>query len=680
MPKLSVDGVEVEVAPGATLMQACEKAGAEIPRFCFHERLSIAGNCRMCLVELVGVPKPVASCAMPAADDMEISTRSTLVTRAREGVMEFLLVNHPLDCPICDQGGECDLQDQALHYGRGISRFREGKRAVPAKDFGPLIKTEMTRCIHCTRCVRFMNEVAGVHELGTFGRGEDMEIDTVVQGGLHSELSGNIVDLCPVGALTSKPYAFTARPWELSSVESVDAMDALGAAVRVDSRDGRVMRILPRVNEEVNEEWLSDRSRFACDGLAVRRLDRPWVRRDGKFHPANWEEAFETLAGSLKDAGPLATAAIAGDQADLEAMTALADFLRGLGTTSFDCRQDGAFFPPGVPASWRFNATLAGIARTDAVLIVGANPRREAPLANVRIRARWRAAGIPVARIGPPGDLTYPVDELGVSPDVLEEIASGRHPFAKVLAESRQPMILVGTAALARPDGAGVLARCRAIAEAAGAHNGDWNGFSVLHTAAARVGGLEIGFVPGEGGRDTAGILEAAQTGEIQVVWLLGADEIKTKPLKNAFVIYQGHHADAGAAVADVLLPGAAWTEKRATFVNTEGRPQRAYPAVDPPGEAREDWRIIRALSERIGSVLPYDSLEELRERISRDWPHLAEIGALPPPAGFPPFGDAGAALDASPLGEAFADYYRTCPISRASATMAACAAAFSDG
>ncbi len=679
MPKLSIDGTEIEVVEGTTVLRACEQAGVEIPRFCFHERLSIAGNCRMCLVEQVGVPKPLASCAMPVTDGMQILTRSERVQAAREGVMEFLLVNHPLDCPICDQGGECDLQDQALYYGRVRSRYREAKRAVTDKDFGPLVKTVMTRCIHCTRCVRFMDEVAGVPELGTMGRGEDMEIVAALDGCLHSELSGNIVDLCPVGALTSKPYAFAARPWELSHTESVDVLDAAGSAIRIDSRDGRVLRVLPRVNEEINEEWIGDRARYAVDGLVVRRLDRPWLRADGAFRPVTWEAALAAVATALQAAAPERTAALMGDLAGLEGMTALADLMRARGVDSVDCRQDGGAFGPGEPASWRFNARIAGIDRADAVLLIGTNPRREAPVINARFRKRWRAAGIPIARVGPVTDLTYPVTELGAEPVVLAELAQGSHPFAEVLGQARHPLIVVGSGALARPDGAVVLGLARQLADTVGAAGAAWNGFSVLQRSAARAGGLELGLVPADGGLDASGMQAAAREGRLDFLYLLGADEIDPEAFRDTFTVYQGHHADRGARHADVLLPGAAYTEQEATYVNTEGRPQQARPAHPPPGDARPDWKIFVALARELGSPLPYESLDGLRSRMEAAVPHLADIDQLPPALPLAPFGDPDGALDAAPFEEMVPDYYRTCPISRASATMAACARAVAD-
>jgi len=557
MPKLTVDGIEVEVEAGATVLQACEEAGKEIPRFCYHERLSIAGNCRMCLVEMERAPKPVASCAMPAADGMVIKTDSDLVKKARNGVMEFLLINHPLDCPICDQGGECDLQDQAMAYGFDSSRYAEKKRAVKDKELGPIVKTIMTRCIHCTRCVRFSEEVAGVGTMGAVYRGEDTEVGPYIEASINSELSGNLVDLCPVGALTSKPYAFTARPWELKKTDSVDVMDAVGSNIRIDARTGEVMRVLPRTNEDINEEWISDKTRYAIDGLKRQRLDRPYVRKDGKLQPASWDEAFAAIKAKVSGLDGKKIAALAGDTVDCESMTALKDLMGKLGSPNLDCRQDGSKIG-GPRASYIFNSTIAGIDEADACLIVGANVRAEAPIINSRLRKRWRttAGDFKVGIIGEKWDPTYKNDYLGAGPETLQEILDGKNEFAKVLKASEKPMIIVGMGALNREDGDAVLAATRAIAEKYGMVSGEWNGFNVLHTAASRVGGLDLGFVPGEGGLATNDILNGAAKGDIEVVYLLGADEVDMSKLEKAFVIYQGAMGDAGAQAADVILPG----------------------------------------------------------------------------------------------------------------------------
>jgi NADH-quinone oxidoreductase subunit G len=673
MPKLTIDGEEIEVEAGMTVLQACEAAGKEIPRFCFHERLSIAGNCRMCLVGMERSPKPVASCAMPAGDGMVVYTDTPEVRKMRKGVMEFLLINHPLDCPICDQGGECDLQDQAMGYGVGTSRFAENKRSVKDKYMGPLIKTIMTRCIHCTRCIRFATEIAGVPELGATGRGENMEVGTYVESALSSELSGNMIDLCPVGALTSKPYAYNARPWELRKTESVDVTDAVGSNIRVDVRGDAVLRVLPRLNEDVNEEWISDKARFSCDGLGRQRLDRPYVRRDGKLHPASWDEAFAAVADALNGKSGDAVGALAGDLTDAESMFAMKELLSKLGSANMDCRTDGAAIDPGCRAGYLFNTTIAGIEQADACLIVGSNPRVEAAVLNARLRKRWSLREFPVGLIGEAADLTFPYEHLGDGPSTLEQVAAGKHPFAKVLKDAERPMLIVGQGALMRPDGAAVLALARTVAEKTGMVGGTdgWNGFNMLHTAAARVAGLDLGFVPGADAKGAAEIL----SGACDVVWLLGVDEADLSGLADTFVIYQGHHGDAGAHAADVILPGAAYTEKSGTYLNTEGRPQITRLAAHPPGEAREDWTIIRAFSGHIGQTLSYDSLGDLRAHMAKAAPHLLGLDIVTE-AAWGDFGTPGA-VDGAPFVSPVRNFYMTDPIGRASQTMADCAALF---
>ena len=678
MPKVTIDGRELEVAPGTTILQACQLAGIEIPHFCYHERLNIAGNCRMCLVEVEKSPKPVASCAMPVADGNVILTQSDKATKARHGVMEMLLINHPLDCPICDQGGECDLQDQAMAYGFDRGRYEENKRAVKDKDFGPLVATSMTRCIHCTRCIRFLTEIAGVEELGATGRGEDMEIATYVERALGSELSANIVDLCPVGALTAKPYAFIARPWELSKTESIDVFDAVGSNIRIDARGAQVLRVLPRLNEEINEEWISDKTRFAHDGLVRRRLDRPFIRRGGRLVEAEWREALDLVADRLKAVPSERVAAIAGDLCDAEAMFALKELLRGLGATSLDCRQDGAKLGGGSRAGYLFNTTIAGIEQADACLLVGTNPRWEAPLINARLRKRHLAGGFRVASIGPAVDLSFPVELLGEGGEALNALVGGAHPWAEMLRAAKAPMIVVGAGALARPDGARVLGAARRVAESGAMVRPGWNGFNVLHRAASRVAGLDLGFLPGSGGKDVAGIRAGCRSGAIEVLYLLGADELDLAGAGAAFVIYQGHHGDKGAARADVVLPGAAYTEKDATYLNTEGRVQLGRRAVFPPGEAREDWAIVRALSGALGRPLPFDSLAELRRAMRAAYPLFGEIDRIVP-AEWGSFGDEGP-VEPAPFRYPIADFYRTDPISRASPTMARCSDAFGGG
>jgi NADH-quinone oxidoreductase subunit G len=673
MPTLTINGTAIEVAPGTSIIQACEQLGVEVPRFCYHERLSVPANCRMCLVEMKGSPKPVASCAMPAADKMEIFTDSELVHKARKGVMEFLLINHPLDCPICDQGGECDLQDQALGYGFDRGRYLENKRAVSEKYLGPLIKTFMTRCIQCTRCVRFADEIGGAPEIGLLGRNEMVEIGTYVEAAITSELSGNLVDVCPVGALTSKPYAFAARPWELTKTDSVDVFDAVGSNIRIDARGPEVMRVLPRVNEDVNEEWIADKSRHALDGLLRQRLDQPYVRRNGKLIAATWPEALAAIAARLKGMDGGKMAAIVGDLADCESIIALKDLMTALGSTNLECRQDGGRFDPTVRAGYLFNTTIANIEQADAFLIVGSNPRWEAPLVNARIRKRFLQLreNFQAAVIGANLDLTYPTSYLGAGPQTLAEVADGKHPFADVLRNARNPMIILGSGAVARADGLAIHALARKLAESVNAIREDWNGFNFLHRAASRVGALDLGFAPGEGGRDLAGILDGAAKAEIEAVFLLGADEIDMTKLGKAFVIYQGHHGDAGAHRADVILPGAAYTEKNATYVNTEGRAQMARLAVFPPGAAREDWKIIRALAETLGIKLPYDSFGQIRRRLAEASPTFLAIDAVTP-AAWAPFATEGA-VDAAPFEMPIDNYYMTDPISRVSPTMAKC-------
>ena len=680
MTKLLVDGIEVDVPADYTLLQACEVAGAEIPRFCFHERLSIAGNCRMCLVELKGAPKPVASCAYavkdcrpgPNGEPPEILTRSGLTKKAREGVMEFLLINHPLDCPICDQGGHCDLQDQAMAYGVDSTRYSENKRAVEEKYIGPLVRTAMNRCIHCTRCVRFLAEVAGVPDLGAIGRGEDMEITSYLEQAMGSELQGNVADLCPVGALVPKPQSYEVRPWELNKTDSIDVMDAVGSAIRVDVRGREVMQIGPRVNEAINEEWISDKTRQVVDGLRLQRLDRPYLRENGRLRPASWGEAFTAIKAKVAAADPKRVGALAGDLAGVEEIFALKELMGSLGVTNLDCRQAGETLDPAWGrAAYTLGTTIAGIEDADAILLVGTNPRLEASLLNTRIRKRWRMGPLAVGLIGEPADLTYPHTHLGAGPETLADLVAGRHSFAEVLKGASRPLVIVGAGAVSRPDGAAILAAAAALARDVGAVSAEWNGFGVLQNAASRVGALDLGFVPGEGGLDAAGMAEA---GALDVLFNLGADEIEIAP--GAFVIYQGTHGDRGALRADVVLPGAAYTEKSATFVNLEGRVQMTNRSGFPPGDAREDWAVLRALSDVLGKRLPFDSLGSLRKALYAAHPHLAQVDAV---AG----GDAPATLETlsalggtpgrEPFRAAVSDFYLTNPIARASRVLAEC-------
>ncbi len=680
MPTAKVNGQEVEFENGMTVLQVAELAGEEIPRFCYHERLSIAGNCRMCLVEVKpGPPKPQASCALPAMDGQEITTNSPKVKKAREGVMEFLLINHPLDCPICDQGGECDLQDQAMAYGRDGSRFAENKRAVEDKEMGPIIKTEMTRCIQCTRCVRFITEVAGSPQIGATGRGEDLEITTYLESAVTSELSGNVIDLCPVGALTSKPYAFQARPWELKKHEGIDVMDAMGSWIRIDTRGPDVMRVLPRQNDEINEEWLSDKSRYAIDGLRTQRLDTPYVRQKGKLKPATWDEAFAAIESQLSGADAKTIGAIAGDLNEVEGLKAALDLFRSLGVQNTDCREAGAVYgAPGAPReSYLFTCGFEGLEQADAVLIIGSNPRLEAPVLNARLRKMWLKGSAEIGLVGPVMDLTYGYDHLGDEAGALEDLAKGKGAFAKVLKAAKRPALIIGTGALSRPDAAAILNAISEIAQKYKVVREGWSGWNLMHTAAGRVGALDLGFVPGKGGMDTAKMLAAAKAGKLSTLFVLGADEaVADADLGESFVVYVGHHGDAGASKANVILPAAAYTEKPGMYVNMEGRVQAMGRCVFPKGEAKDDWAIFRALSERLGKTLPYDSLADLRARLIADHPTFGRLGYAPEPQGFDLTALASKAskISTKPLTGAVDNFYFTNAIARASQTMATCA------
>ena len=666
MPIAKVNGVEVEFEPGMTVLQVAERAGEEIPRFCYHERLSIAGNCRMCLVEVKpGPPKPQASCALPAAEGQEIFTDTPMVRKAREGVMEFLLINHPLDCPICDQGGECDLQDQAMGYGRDGSRYAENKRAVEEKNMGPTIKTFMTRCIQCTRCVRFVTEVAGVPDIGMISRGEDAEITTYLEKAVDSELSGNVNDLCPVGALTHRPWQYHYRPWELKKTETIDVMDALGSNIRADAKGAEVMRILPRVNEGINEEWLSDVSRYAVDGLQRQRLDKPYVRENGRLRVASWDEALGLVAAKLNAAAADRIGVIAGDLQDAESMKAALDLFRALGSANTDCRQDGSALGYGPRESWLFNSGLAGIEAADAVLIVGANPRTEAPLLNTRLRKSWVAGTSEIGLIGDQADLTYQYSYLGAGSKTLSKLPKAA---LDALTQAERPAIIVGGGALSGETGPAVLNAIGALAKKVGAVVDGWNGFNVLHTAASRVAGLDMGFVPTAGGK-TAG--EMLKPGALDVLFLLGADEVDPTG-SDAFRVYLGSHGDRGAHGADVILPGAAYTEKSGLYVNTEGRVQLAERVVFPKGQAKEDWAILRALSAMVGQTLPYDTLDALRAKLMADHPTFGRIDWLAPSASF----DVASLGKKGDLGDvafrsSVRDPYLNNPITRASVTMA---------
>ncbi|XP_007546595.1 NADH-ubiquinone oxidoreductase 75 kDa subunit, mitochondrial isoform X2 [Poecilia formosa] len=675
------------VEPGTTVLQACEKAGMQIPRFCYHERLSVAGNCRMCLVEIEKVPKPVAACAMPVMKGWNILTDSDKTRKAREGVMEFLLANHPLDCPICDQGGECDLQDQSMQFGSDRSRFTEGKRAVEDKNIGPLIKTIMTRCIQCTRCVRFASEIAGVEDLGTTGRGNDLQIGTYVEKMFMSELSGNIIDICPVGALTSKPYAFTARPWETRKTESIDVLDAVGSNIVVSTRGGEVMRILPRLHEDINEEWISDKTRFAYDGLKRQRLTQPMVRnKSGDLVPTSWEDVLTRAAGALQSVKGSDIAGVVGGLVDAEALVSLKDLLNRLNSDNL-CTEE--MFPmtgsgTDLRSKYLLNTSIAGIEEADMLLLVGTNPRYEAPLFNARIRKSWLHNELHVALVGKKVDLSYTYDHLGESAKILKEISSGTHPFSQVLAQAKRPVVVVGSSCLQREDGAAIMAAVSTIARNAGVSSGlqgTWKILNVLHRVASQVAALDLGYKPG---------VDSILKNPPKILFLLGADAgcITRQDLaKDSLIIYQGHHGDVGAPIADIILPGAAYTEKSATYVNTEGRAQQTKVAVTPPGMAREDWRIIRAISELAGVTLPYDSLDEVRDRLVEVSPNLVRYDELEEANYFKQANELSKGVNQAVLTESLVppqltvkDFYMTDPISRASQTMAKCVKAATEG
>ena len=674
MPKMILNGTEVEFESGLTILQVAESFGVEIPVFCYHPKLNIAGNCRMCLVELEKSPKPVASCAMPAADGMVVRTNSPYVEKARKGVLEFLLINHPLDCPICDQGGECDLQDLTLYYGPGLSKYKENKRSVSEKYFGPLIKTWMTRCIHCTRCVRFASEIAGTPELGGVGRGEHTEIVTsTIESAIASELSGNMIDICPVGALTSKPYAFRGRSWELTKTDSIDVFDGVGSNIRVDSIGAEVMRILPRHNEEVNEEWLADKSRFAYDGLKSQRLDRPYVRtQNGKLVEATWDEAFKAISHKLQEAKKERVGAILGAMVDLESAYALKQLMLGLGVKNFDCRHDLSDYDVSMPGHYRFNTTIAGIEQADVCLLIGTQPRFEAPLINARLRKRYLSGGLQAALIGASFESTFPLEHLGDDSAILNEILAGKHAFSKLLQKAQKPMLIVGEGALTSENGEQIHAMARAIAGKYKMITQDWNGFNVLHTSASRVGSLDIGFVPVKGGIPARQMIQKAQKGLMDVLYLLNVDDVPVSALEKPFVIYQGHHGDQSAQHADVILPGAAFTEKEATYVNVEGRVQRAFKAVFPPGEAKEDWKIVRALSDYVNGGLEFVDLDQVRLAMAQEFPALKAINVPSPhPVDVPKAAELGQVQ--GKIRSTISNYYMTDPISRHSQTMARC-------
>ncbi|PHH81621.1 hypothetical protein CDD82_314 [Ophiocordyceps australis] len=684
--ELTIDGKKVSIEAGSALIQACEKAGVTIPRFCYHEKLMIAGNCRMCLVEVERAPKPVASCAWPVQPGMVVKTNSPLTHKAREGVMEFLLANHPLDCPICDQGGECDLQDQSMRYGGDRGRFHEigGKRAVEDKNIGPLIKTSMNRCIHCTRCIRFANDIAGAPELGSTGRGNDLQIGTYLEKNLDSELSANVIDLCPVGALTSKPYAFRARPWELKHTESVDVLDGLGSNIRVDSRGLEVMRIIPRLNDDVNEEWISDKTRFACDGLKTQRLTIPLIRREGKFEPVDWEEALTVIAKAWEQKKPQGNEfkIIAGALTDIETLVVAKDMANRLGSENLalDTPTGSQPFAHGIDvrSNYLFNSGIAGIEEADCILIVGSNPRHEAAVLNARIRKQWLRSDLEIGVVGETWDSTFDFEHLGTNHANLREALAG--PFGKKLQAAKRPMIIVGSGVSDRADAQAFYETIGAFVtkNATNLMTEEWNGYNVLQRQASRAGAFEVGFVTHSP--------DAAEV-KPKFVWLLGADELGEADIpKDAFVVYQGHHGDRGAEIADVILPGAAYTEKAGTYVNTEGRVQMTRAATSLPGASRTDWKILRAASHFLGVTLPYDDISAVRDRMTEISPALAAYDVVEPVAlrqlSKVQLVDQNKGSKASdlPLKKVIDNFYFTDVISRSSPTMARCSAAKATG
>jgi len=663
VPKIIVNNKEVEFEEGMTILQACELAGAEIPRFCYHERLSIAGNCRMCLVEMEKSFKPVASCAMPAVDGMKIKTNTSFVEKARKGVMEFLLANHPLDCPVCDQGGECDLQDQSLFYGLDNSRYTENKRQVKEKYMGPLIKTEMTRCIHCTRCIRFATEIAGIPELGAVGRGEDMEITTYLEKSMESELSANVIDLCPVGALTSKPYAFEARPWDLKKTETIDVMDAVGSNIRVDTYGWEVKRILPRVNEDINEEWISDKTRYACDGLLKQRLDTPYIRENGRLKKSSWSQTLKLLITKLKSFDPNEIAGLVGDLADLEMIYCFKSFFeKSLGSTNLECRQDKIYINPEERMNYIFNSSIKGIEDSDLILLVGTNPRLEATILNARIRKAYINSRLKIYSIGNPGDLTYPYQNIGSNTSVIREIASGSHEISNKIKKSKRPLVIIGESALYGKAGQYVFETLKNFLFSNNFIKKEWNALNILTQQASRVGAIDLG-IHSINEKENFSFFDKLDNDDFKFLYLLGVDNINFDK-KDKFVVYQGSHGDKGAEIADIILPGAAYTEKNGLFVNLEGKLQNAYKASYPPGDAREDWVIFKDLATMMKKPLEYNNVKYLRESINKKIQQ--KIDHVVNKTNSIDFVDENISIKSI-------DYYHTNPIARSSKVMSEC-------
>ena len=638
MVNIKIDDKDYEVEDGLAIIQACEIAGVEVPRFCYHEKLSIAGNCRMCLVDVEDSrglsPKPIASCAMQVSEGLKIYTKSERVKNAQEGALEFLLMNHPLDCPICDQGGECDLQDQSMAFGYGSSRFEGDKRAVESKDMGPFIKTEMTRCIHCTRCVRFSSEISGNDEIGSIGRGHDMEITTYLNQAVESELSGNVIDLCPVGALTSKPYAFSARPWELNKTETIDIMDAMGSNIRIDSKGLRVMRVLPRLNEDINEEWITDKTRFFWDGLNNQRIDKPYKRVDGILKPTSWKSALELAKEKISNSKSEKISALSGDLVDIETVYALKKLMKNIGSDNFDCRQDGSRIS-GPPERWLFNSTFNGIEDSDGCLIIGSDIRKEAPLLNSRLLRKSRDDEYKIGVIGFNNDLTFDFDFLGENPSIVEDILIGNNNFCDDLSSMNKPLMILGQGALIGEGAENFQNICIDLAYKFNFINNDWNGFNVLHSAASRAGAMSIGFLPSDKGMITDEILSNYNNKKLDLLYLLGADELNLEKNDDCFVIYQGHHGDIGAQIADLVFPAAAFCEQNGLYMNTEGRVQESIRSTFPLGEAKENWEIIYLLAKEMSFDIGFSNLNELRNQLIEEFPIInpyREFEPLPSP------------------------------------------------
>lgn len=683
MPKLTIDGMEIEVEPGTSIIQAAEMLGIEIPRFCYHDRLSVAANCRICLVEVKGgPPKPQASCALACAEGMEVVTNSDMVHKARKGVMEFLLINHPLDCPICDQGGECDLQDQAMAYGYDRTRYNETKRSVKDKELGPIVKTVMTRCIQCTRCIRFCDEIGGTNDLGLINRGEDVEVGPYIEKNIATELSGNLVDICPVGALTSKPYAFTARPWELKKTQGIDVLDAVGSNVRLDSRGGEVLRILPRLHEDINEEWISDKTRHAVDGLKKRRLDKPFMRnKKGKLEPVAWENALKGVAKKLTSLKPSEIGALTGDLTDCEGNFSLMQLMKELKVGNLDCRVDGAQFDPSELSGSIMNSGIAGIEEADAILLVGVDPRKDAAMVNARIRKAYVHNNTPIAMIGDLADLNYPCENLGDSPADIDAFLKAKDGFAKVFKDAKKPMIIAGMAAFQRADGLAVHHKLYELATKFKVVRDDWNGFNVLHQAASRVGALSLGFYPHKkSDMSFDQMITASNKGKLKLLYLSGVDNFNIRQVfgDDVFIIYQGHHGDMGAHAADIILPSAAYTEKDAIYVNTEGRMQQSLRAVYPVGDAKEDWKIARAIADYCKLDLGFNNQMELREKMFKSNDIFKSLDTLPN-LKWGEFAKDGKDIELSdePFVNLITDYYQIDPIARASETMKKCSESY---